>query len=153
MNSSESSRIADQMKRAFVGEAWHGPALMELLEGVTAATASAHPLAPAHSIWEIGRHITAWKHALRRRMNGEAVELTGEQDWPPVSDVSETSWIETIEELKRAHNELESAVAALDDGRLHDTVPGKDYDLWFMLHGAVQHDLYHAGQIALLKKS
>ena len=149
----EAQRTADQMRRAMAGEAWHGPALLELLEGVEAEQAARHPIANAHSIWEIVLHVAAWKSAVLRRLRGEVIELTGEQDWPPVKDTSERAWIATLEQLKRAHNELERTAAGLEDSRLRSSVPGKDYDVYFMLHGVVQHDLYHAGQIALLKKA
>jgi uncharacterized damage-inducible protein DinB len=150
---SECERIADQMRRAFVGEAWHGPAVLELLEGLGPQQACARPLSSAHSIWEIVLHMAAWKEVVVRRLAGQAVELTAEQDWPLVLENSEAEWVKTLEGLKRAHNELERALAALPEARLTERVPGKDYDVYFMLHGVVQHDLYHAGQIAVLKKS
>ncbi|HMK30205.1 MAG TPA: DinB family protein [Terriglobales bacterium] len=149
----EVERIADQMQRAFEREAWHGPALMELLGDVDAPTAAAHPVNRAHSIWELVHHLTAWKRAIPRRMRGEAVELHGEDDWPPVEDFSEAAWKRALENLKSAHRELYQATLALPAARLSDPVPNRPHNLRFMLHGMVQHDLYHAGQIALLKKA
>jgi uncharacterized damage-inducible protein DinB len=150
---SETERIAAQMGRAFVGEAWHGPALMELLEGLGPQQASARPLRSGHTIWEIVLHISAWKEVVHQRLQGKAIELSPAEDWPAAPDNSEAAWVETLEQLKRAHNELERAVAAFPDARLTERVPGRGYDVYFMLHGLVQHDLYHAGQIALLKKA
>jgi uncharacterized damage-inducible protein DinB len=63
----EVQRIVDQLRRAFEGEAWHGPAVMQILEGITAAQAAAHPASGAHSIWEIVLHIAAWEGAVSRR--------------------------------------------------------------------------------------
>lgn len=151
-DSSEVSRIADQMHRAFSGEAWHGPSLSEILHGVDAATAAAHPMHGAHSIWELVLHVAAWKGAVRRRMHGEAIELTGADDWPPVTDPRESAWKAACDALAEAHRALLADASAFDEKRLTETVPGKDYDFYHLLHGAVQHDLYHAGQIALLKK-
>lgn len=150
---SEISRISDQLRRAFYGEAWHGPSVMELLKDVAAAQAAAHPVAGAHSIWEIVHHITAWKGAVVRRLQGEAVELKGEQDWPPVKDASQASWQKSLAALEQAHQLLEKMVAALNDERLAGPVPNRDHNVYFMLHGVIQHDLYHAGQIAVLKKA
>jgi uncharacterized damage-inducible protein DinB len=152
---SEAARIADQLRRAFDGEAWHGDSLTEILEGVTAARAAAHPIAGAHSIWELVLHIAAWDGAVLRRMGGAAVELSDAKNFPPVTDASEAAWRKALAEVRRVHAELVSAVSALPDSRLDDKVPGKEgahYTFYYMLHGVVQHELYHAGQIALLKK-
>jgi uncharacterized damage-inducible protein DinB len=149
---SEVSRIADQLRRAYAGGAWHGPSLSEILRGVNGAAAAAHPVHHAHSIWEIVLHIAAWKNAVRRRMHGEDIELTGADDWPPVTDTREAAWKAACESLAEAHRAQLADVSAFDETRLTEMVPGKEYDFYHLLHGAVQHDLYHAGQIALLKK-
>ena len=146
------SRIADQLKRAFEGDAWHGPAVLEVLDGVNARAAASKPLAGAHSIWELVLHIAAWDGAIRRRMEGQALQLSPEQDFPPVKDTSDPAWSAALENLKQRHAELIQGVLSVPDHRLTSQVPGKDYDFYHMLHGAVQHELYHAGQIALLKK-
>jgi uncharacterized damage-inducible protein DinB len=155
---SEAARIADQLRRAFSGEAWHGDSLLEILNGVAAAQAAARPMRHAHSIWELVLHITAWDNAVRRRLAGEAVELSDEQNFPSVMDSSEGAWRRAVENAKRVHDELVEAVVALPDARLSEKVPGKLnepdwYDCYYMLHGVAQHELYHAGQIALLKKA
>jgi uncharacterized damage-inducible protein DinB len=149
----EKSRIADQLKRAFEGDAWHGPAVLEVLEGVNARAAASKPLAGAHSIWELVLHIAAWDGAIRRRMDGQALQLTDEQDFPAVKDTSDSAWREALHTLRIRHAELIEGVLSMPDHRLTSQVPGKDYDFYHMLHGAVQHELYHAGQIALLKKA
>jgi uncharacterized damage-inducible protein DinB len=149
----ELTRIADQLQRAFYGEAWHGPALMELLRDLDAATASAHRMRGAHNIWEILLHLTAWNLAVRRRLQGEAVELRGEQDWPRVAKFSDLEWQNALRALENSHISLYEAVRDLPESGLAERVPGKDYDVYFMLHGVIQHILYHAGQVALLKKN
>lgn len=148
----EKSRIADQLKRAFDGDAWHGPAVLEVLEGVSARAAASKPIPGAHSIWELVLHIAAWDGAIRRRMDGQALQLTDEQDFPPVKDTSEAAWNSALQNLKARHVDLVKEVLTMPDHRLTSQVPGKDYDFYHMLHGAAQHELYHAGQIALLKK-
>jgi uncharacterized damage-inducible protein DinB len=152
---SETARLADQIHRAFEGEAWHGDSLLELLEGVNAATAAAKPIKNAHSIWELILHIAAWDDVVRQRTGGKAIMPTDEQNFPPVKDTSEAAWNKALEETKRTHNELVKAVAAFPDSRLQEQVPGKTqsyYNFFYMFSGIVQHELYHAGQIALLKK-
>lgn len=149
---SETARIADQLDRAFKGEAWHGPALLEILSDMDAATAAARPISSAHSIWELVLHISAWEGAILRRMQGEALQLEETDNFPDVKDTSDAAWRGALEKLNRKHGELLAAITAMPESRLTEQVPGKDYDFYFMLHGAVQHALYHAGQIALLKK-
>jgi uncharacterized damage-inducible protein DinB len=150
---SEASRIADQLRRAFGGSAWHGPAVLELLADVDAATAAAKPLPGGHSIWELVLHIAAWDGAVRRRIGGTKPQLSKSQDFPRVPKPTEAAWREAVAKLKRAHDALVKTVADLPESRLSERVPGKKYDFWFMLHGVVQHELYHAGQIAILKKA
>jgi uncharacterized damage-inducible protein DinB len=151
----ETTRIADQLRRAFEGGAWHGDSLFEILKGVTATQAAARPIAGAHSIWELVLHIAAWDGAVRRRMAGGAVKLSGKKNFPPVLDTSEAAWRKTLEHLRQVHEELVEAVEKFPEKSLKKQVPGKKgthYNFYYMLQGVVQHELYHAGQIALLKK-
>ncbi len=150
----EIERIGDQLRRAHEGEAWHGPALDEILKGVGAQAALARPIAGAHSIWEIVLHIGVWESVVRRRLSGEVVvDVPPEQDWPPVGETSDAAWGEALRRLRNGHDELQRVVARLNDRQLNEPVPGMGYNAYFMLHGAVQHALYHAGQIAILKKA
>ncbi|MGB8012364.1 MAG: DinB family protein [Terriglobales bacterium] len=153
---SETVRIADQLRRAFDGGAWHGDSLMEILNGVTAEQAAAHPIRGAHSIWELVLHIAAWDDAVRRRMTGVAVKLSAAKNFPPVTDTSEAAWNAALAAVRREHGELIAAVQKFPEKSLHKPVPGKKgahYNFYYMLQGVVQHELYHAGQIALLKKA
>jgi len=151
---SEVERIADQLQRAFEGNAWHGPSVREVLEGVSAEQAAQYPVAGGHSIWEIVLHIAVWESIVRRRLGGEViVEISDEEDWRHLADTSTVAWKKTLEELEQGHRQLQRAVAGLNDEQLPATVPGKDYSVYFMLHGIIQHDLYHAGQIGLLKRA
>ena len=150
---SEIEFVTDQLKRAFDGEAWHGPALMEILNGIDTKAASAHPIANAHSIWELVLHVTTWERVIARRIHGEALMPSDEENFPTVQQPTEQAWYEAIKTLRVTHSDLIKLVSAMKESRLNEPVPGKDYDLRFMLTGAVQHAAYHGGQIALLKKA
>jgi len=152
-STSEAARIADQLRRAFDSSAWHGPALLELLADVDAAMAFAKPLANAHSIWELLLHVEVWDGAGLRRLAGEKYQPTGLANFPMPPKPTEAAWRKAVVSTKRTHHTLVKTVAALPDERLRDRVPGKRYDFYHMLHGIAQHELYHAGQIALLKKA
>ena len=148
-------RLADQLRRSQNGDAWHGPSLSEILDGVTAKQAAARPIhiKDAHSIWELVLHIAIWqRHILDRLERGGMAEIPDELDWPKVGDTTAAAWKAALGELQKANDELVAAVGKLDDAKLHSQVRGKDYDFHFMLEGMTQHNLYHAGQIALLKK-
>lgn len=149
----ESALIADQLRRAFEGDAWHGPALLELLQDVDAATAAAKTVPAVHSIWELVLHIAAWDGAALRRIGGEKIQLTGDANFPLVPKPTEAAWRKAVAHAKRTHDALVKMVAALPESRLRNRVPGKKYDFYHLLHGVAQHELYHAGQIAILKKA
>jgi len=130
---------------------------MALLEGVTAEQAAAHPIAGAHSIWELTLHIAAWESACRRRLRADVAQLTDEEDWPTVNDTSAEEWNSAKQILIDGHQALLDEILALDHSRLdkpiieNASIPFSS--VYVTLHGGVQHDLYHAGQIALLKKA
>jgi uncharacterized damage-inducible protein DinB len=149
----EVERIRDQMNRAFAGEAWHGPAVQEILQGVTAQQAVAHAFAGAHSIWEIVLHIAAWERACKRRVAGDRAQLSEAEDWPAVTAMDEQAWEQTREALRESHEELCDAVSRLDESRLDQPIIEDMSSVYVTLHGIVQHTLYHAGQIAILKKA
>jgi uncharacterized damage-inducible protein DinB len=150
---SQIQTIINDLKDIHDGDAWHGPSLKEILSGVTAERAAAKPLANAHSIWEITSHIAAWEGVFISRLAGLQLNEPEEGDFPIVSDASEEAWRRTLAGFDETHRNLVEAIAALADERLRETVPGKDYTVEQMLRGLVRHHVYHAGQIALLKKS
>ncbi len=151
--SSEAAFIADQLQRAFYGGAWHGPAVLELLKDVDAATAFAKPIAKLHSIWELLLHIEVWDRSALVRLEGKKFQPTGRDNFPLPPKPTEAAWRKAVAQAKRTHDTLVKTVAKLSAKRLRDRVPGKRYNFAHALHGIVQHELYHAGQIALLKKA
>jgi uncharacterized damage-inducible protein DinB len=151
---SEIARILDQLDRAYSGEAWHGPSLLRLIEGVSAEDSSKHAIKGAHSIWELVNHIAAWKTIVQHELGGEVVEISTERDWPPVWEASDVAWMRSLETLAESQRRLRRAVEGLRDDQLNEMpVARSDNSRYLMLHGLVQHDLYHAGQIAVLKKA
>jgi uncharacterized damage-inducible protein DinB len=144
--------IADQIGRAFWGESWHGPSVREVLAGVSAEDAAAHPIAGAHSIWEIVQHLVGGYNLVLRRVRGERAQLSPEEEWPPVVDFSSEAWRESQHTLEQLNQQLQSAVRAFPADRLSQEL-GSKYSAYIQFLGAPQHDLYHAGQIVLLKKA
>lgn len=151
----EIERILDQLKRAYEGNAWHGPSVRESLAGVTAAQAHARPLANGHNIAELVRHIAVWEDVGRRRLEGDAaaIEISSSEDWPPPDDKSEAAWEQAKAALDRGHQTLVDTVAQVSDARLDEPILEGMSSVYVTLHGVIHHDLYHAGQIAILKKA
>jgi uncharacterized damage-inducible protein DinB len=147
-------RIVDTLERAYSANAWHGPALKEVLDGVEHQTAAAQPIAGAHSIWQLVIHLTAWKDVVRRRLSSPTPILPSDaEDFPPLPEPTPENWLTSLEKLELAHRKLLEAVRATPIENFDSTVPGKDYAAFVMLLGVAQHDDYHGGQIALLKKA
>ena|SRR2546423_510327 len=152
---SEIDRILDQLKRAYEGGAWHGPSVKEALAGVTAEQAQARPLRNAHSIWDIVHHIAVWEDGGRRRLAGDraAIETDSPEDWPPANDTSDAAWERAKASLDRNHGAFVEAITRIPEARLDEPVLEGMSTVYVTLHGIIQHDLYHAGQIAMLKKA
>ena len=151
---SRGQRVAEAIERSVSGPMWHGSALADLVNDVTAEQAARRSIPGAHTIWELVLHVTAWTEIARERLIGSAKsDPTPEEDWPPVPDASAEAWRATLERLKAAHRELAADVAKLGDSDLIGRVPGKDHTVLTMVHGIIEHDAYHGGQIAILKKA
>ena len=151
----EIERILDQLKRAYEANAWHGPSVKEVLEGISAEQAHVRPLANAHTIYELVRHIAVWEDVGRRRLEGDPAEvpISSPEDWPPAEDTSEAAWEQAKAALDRGHRSLVNAIAKVSETRLDEPILEGKSTVYVTLHGVIQHDLYHAGQIAILKKA
>jgi len=149
---SKAETIIDDLRNIHDGDAWHGPSLKAILSGMTARQAAAKPLANAHSVWELTAHIAGWEDVFRRRLAGQLMNEPEEGDFPVVTDASEEAWRRTLARFDETHHSLVDTIAGLTDERMRETIPGKDYTVEYMLRGLVRHHVYHAGQIALLKK-
>jgi len=149
---SEAERIWDLLQRSFEGnDAWRCPSLRDLLGSLTAEQAAAKPIGGAPSAWEILLHTTVYEHVVRRRLDGERVEhLPDELAWPKPAAHTPQAWLDAKLAFGEARRALRRAVAGLSDERLRETVPGREYTHYLMLHGVVEHTLYHAGQIEML---
>ena len=145
--------LADQLQRAYSGEAWHGPSLQEVLRDITFEQAAAKPIPSAHSVWELVTHIGVWMSAAKRRMAGDPAEVSAEQDWPAVGSGGDAAWRQTLAALDQEQNQLRDAIRALPETSLGQSVNGHPYSISFLLNGVIQHNLYHTGQIAILKKA
>ena len=150
MNKTEA--LIDQLKNTYKGRAWHGPSLMEILEDVDYKHAQRRPLFERHTIWEIVDHMTAWITVpIMTLLSGVYPEVPPEKDWPPMGE-SEEEWQESKQKLGEAVNVLTTAISKMSDKKYDEIIIGKDYDYNTMLYGVLNHNLYHMGQLSILKK-
>lgn len=149
----EAAALAEELRRVRGGDAWHGPSLKEALEGLSAADAARRPIPDAHSIWELVQHVAAWTDTVTRRLDGEPRDEPEAGDFSPVSHPTTGAWARALDDLEETHERLAARVARLTPADLASTVPGRDHPVRVMVRGVLQHVVYHAGQIALLRKA
>src|SRR5580765_5842864 len=150
---SERKRVLDLVDRAYKAKAWHGPALLETLAGVTPALASKHPVRGAHSIWELVEHVASWNEFVALRLMGTPPVITQERNFPKVPKPTPAAWKASLRRLARSQAQFRRAVAAFPVARLGRRRPKTDQTWNVLINGQIQHALYHAGQIAVLRRA
>jgi uncharacterized damage-inducible protein DinB len=158
---SDVARLIDFLEAAYSGSPWHGPSLKDNLKGVTAANA-ARRSGSAHTIWELVLHLAAWRGEIARRLQGNEAGTPPEGDYPPApqgEDASDAQWQKALAWLDDSQQRVLSAARALSDGDLQkpvldhrEHVSGEGATRHATLVGLLQHDAYHSGQIAVLRR-
>jgi uncharacterized damage-inducible protein DinB len=156
----EADRIVDLSRRVITGEPWHAGSLADLLADVTATDAAAHPVPGAHSIWEIVLHMTGWIGEVRARIEGAEAGTPPAGDWPAVGKASDARWDEARDAFFAAADALEATIATIGPADLdrpvvdrRESESGEGASRYLSAHGIIHHSIYHAGQIALLKRA
>jgi uncharacterized damage-inducible protein DinB len=156
---SEADRLIDQFKRAHDGDPWHGSPIKANLKGITAEQAARRPPNGAHSIWELVLHATGWRNEVARRATGAPAQDPEPGDWPAVGEPTPERWKAALAALDLSHARLVDVVRKMSDTSLlepsndpRNPALGTGVTYYELLHGIVQHDAYHSGQIAIVKK-
>lgn len=141
--------VFDQLESTYEGSKSQ---FRELLENIDEAQARARPIKGRHTIWEIVNHCTFWTEAATGAISGEEMPPRGD-DWPPMGE-GEKAWREDQGNCRGSLDRLIESVRSFDRGMLHEMVPGQHYPYSFfkMFFRVAYHNIYHAGQIAILKK-
>lgn len=150
----ELSLLLDALDEAFDRKSWHGTNLRGSLRSLTAEQAAWRPAPGRHNIWELAVHAAYWKYAVRRQITEAergSFPLKGSNFFPR-NGGDEAAWKSDVRLLTEQHRLLREAAALLDPGLLDKKAPRSKYTHAFLLRGAAAHDLYHAGQIQLLKR-
>jgi hypothetical protein len=149
------SSLLEQLDEAYDRQSWHGTNLRGSLRGLNGDQALWRPAPYRHNIWEITIHAAYWKYAAWRRLTGEkrgAFPRKGSNWFPSPISPTEARWREDVALLGDSHRRLREAVARLTDADLRRRAPGGKETVARLLRGIAAHDLYHAGQIQLLKR-
>ena len=149
----EIERLLEQLDRSWSGEAWHGPPLTQVLAGLGAQVAAVRPVTGAHTIWELALHMKTWQEVAARRLQGEELVPSDDENFPSPPEATEAAWDDTVRGLEAARGRLLSATAALLPEVLDTPTPGTHWSAYNLVHGVIQHDLYHAGQIVVLARA
>lgn len=155
MAKNELSLLLRLIDEAYERKTWHGPNLRGSLRGVTAKEATWRPEPGRHNIWEIAVHAAYWKYTVRRRLLGEkrgSFPLKGSNWFTLHQRASAKNWKEHLRLLDEVHRSMREAIAVLPESRLFVKMPGSKYTYAEALTGIAFHDVYHAGQIQLLKR-
>jgi uncharacterized damage-inducible protein DinB len=153
----EIKKISKLLRHSYNGTPWYGTPLKEILEGITPAQASVR-VNNSHNCCELAIHLTNWrKFAIEKLQQNRnyTITLNSEQDWQKIDKADEAFWAKTLEELEASQNHLLNILDNQQDDLLEQTVQGANhhYNFFTLLHGIIQHDIYHAGQINLLKNA
>lgn len=147
--------LVRMMDEGFSRKAWHGTNLRGAIRGLTVLEAAWRPAPARHNIWEIVVHAAYWKYAVRRRLEGGkrgSFALKGSNWFPRSTEMGATLWQEDVRLLEREHRLLREVVVTLPVSKLHAMAPGGAVITSTLLYGISHHDVYHAGQIQVLKR-
>jgi hypothetical protein len=145
-------RILDE---AYEKKAWHGPNLKGTLRGVTVQEAVWRPAPDRHNVWELALHAAYWKYAGWRRLTGEkrgAFPVDGSNWFVRPESATEKAWRADLALLDEQHRRLRGAVEKIPASRLSSLSPGSKHRVDTLVYGIAAHDVYHAGQIQLVKR-
>ncbi|MFT4733650.1 MAG: putative damage-inducible protein DinB [Algoriphagus sp.] len=146
-------RIKTLLDAGFHGSAWHGPSLLESVKDLTPKEAS-FKTPTVHTIAELIYHITSWRiFTLKRLQGGDGYQINDEKtNFGSAPKVNKFELETLLMELSLSHDELITELGKKDDNFLSELVPGSEYDYYTLIHGIIQHDIYHTGQISILRK-
>jgi hypothetical protein len=152
MNNPEVARVAEMLRNTYNGSSWHGASMMEILNNVDVAQAF-QSTSHIHRICELVQHITSWRIFAIKKLDGDQnYDVSQEENWKDSTNQNESAWKEILAELEASQEKLLEKLEAFSDQNLDEEVPGKAYSFYKLIHGVIQHDLYHLGEIALLSR-
>jgi uncharacterized damage-inducible protein DinB len=150
---SEVQRILDHYDGVMNGAAWHGNPIWQILGGISPEVAAARPIANAHSIWELVGHMAYWESVAARRLHGLRAGLEEEGNFPAAPEATDANWRKTLDQFRASNQSFREALQQLAPSRLDEMSAAGKRSFYGEAHGLIEHNVYHAGQIALLAKA
>jgi hypothetical protein len=153
--------LVPDIRSIVAGDAWHGPAWREILDGIDAAQATRHVLPAVHSIYELVHHTAAWAGEVAQRLGGKPPSMPAEGDYPPSGkSIGDAEWRRAVARLNEAHDGLIAAIEGFDPNRLderigtdRDAPVGSGVSYRATIAGLLAHSAYHAGQAMMLRRA
>lgn len=147
--------LADKLRRVYAGDAWHGASTTAILSGITAEMAVQRPLPNVHTIAELVAHLITWREFGVRVLSGDVeyrVDVNSEIDWPVFTELSEEAWHVMLAKLDDTQERMLRLLDTMTDEELDAPAGWRPFSFRVIADGVIDHDIYHGGQIALIKK-
>jgi uncharacterized damage-inducible protein DinB len=148
----EAQRIINQFEYLYNGEPWIGVNILGTLENISAKQAAIKIAGDRNSIWEITNHIISWRLNVLQRVKGKTMVSPDNNYFEPVTDQSAAAWKNTLEQLKISQQEWIDFLKTFSENDFEKIYPKNGMTYYENIHGIIQHDAYHLGQITLLSK-
>ena len=149
----QGQRLLAHYERTLRGDAWHGDPIWQILAGISAEQAASRPIPAAHSIWELVEHMTFWEAVAGKRLAGLRAGLVEGRNFPPTPAATEANWQKTLDRFRASNQAFREGLLKFDPARLHELSAAGKRTYYEEAHGLIEHNVYHAGQIALLVKA
>jgi hypothetical protein len=145
-------RILNHYDGVLHGEPWHGDAIWQVLDGISAQQAAARPIPDFHTIWELVMHMSFWEGVAAQRLYGQKAGLVEELNFPAMPAPTEENWRKTLEEFRTSNRNFRDALNKVDPAKLDQLTAAQKRTYYGEAHGILEHHVYHVGQIVMLKK-
>ena len=153
MKNQEIQNIKTLFDETYNGPAWSGPAVKEVLKEVSHEDAL-KKIGESHNIAEIVFHMIAWRNFLINKLKGEeSYDVLDEENFQKIDTISENEWTKLKDRLETSQKIMQELLSKTDDNLLSKKVALRKYTYYILMHGVIQHDLYHLGQIVLIEKN
>ena len=147
-------QLIGQLQGLYDGNNWVYISVTEILKDISFETAIQKKLPKRNTIHEILQHSLSWRTLLLKKLEGDQafdIQQNDDLDWPKTAVKSEDTWKQLVKDFHKNQEDLVQILSKKDDRILFEVVPGRNYNFKYLIHGVIQHDYYHFGQIALLK--
>ncbi|MES2775901.1 MAG: DinB family protein [Bacteroidota bacterium] len=149
----ETERIVKLFADMYNGSPWIDSTIMGALENISAEQAVARVIEGRNSIWELTNHMISWRQNVLQRVQGKLMVSPDNNYIEPITDTSEAAWQNTLKEMENSQQEWILFLKTFNEDAFETMYPRNGMTYYEHIHGIIQHDAYHLGQIVMLAKS